>query len=222
MPSLRERRRRVDTHPIHHNLPLAEEDQSDVREGREITAASQRPVLGDPRRDARREQCEQAVDEQRSDAAVGHRQRSRPQQHHGPHDFVLDGFAEAGCVRPDQRRLEARPGRRARCTHRRGSRSRSRRHRPACRSRLGVRRSRASAPSQTRASSPSTSDATAASNRDNVINRQTAAAQDDGTHQDSSPSRFIASVYSFASICWYWAMRAASSRTSAVSACSAA
>ena len=109
MPGVGERRRGVDTHSVHHDLPLAEEDQSDVREGREITAASQRSVLGHPRRDARREQCEQAVDEQRADAAMGHRQRSRAQQHHGPHDFGLDGFAEAGCVRPDQGRLEAGP-----------------------------------------------------------------------------------------------------------------
>ncbi len=87
------------------DLALTEEHERDVREGREVAAATERSVLGHPRRDAGSEQVEESVGEHRARPAPRHRERARPKEHHRPDHFRLDSLAEPSGVRPDQRGL---------------------------------------------------------------------------------------------------------------------
>ncbi len=188
-----------DTLPVDHDLAFAEQDERDMRERREVTTAAERTVLGHPRRDARREKIEQPVGEQRSGAAASHREGARSQQHHRPHDLGLDWVTHAGSVRSDQRRLQPGPAR-GLDVHV-GERAESSRHAVDGLTGRGQRFDDVARGLHRRSGPlPQHRPRTIAGHRNDVVDRKAVAVDDDVGHEFSRPSRFSASVYSFASI----------------------
>ena len=91
---------------LEHDVTLAEQGQRTVCERGEVAARTERSVLGDDRRDARVEEVDHRLRDQRTGAAVAEREGAGPQEHHGPDDLVLDRCAHSGSVRPHQRGLQ--------------------------------------------------------------------------------------------------------------------
>ena len=193
-------RRSVDGVAALDHFALAEQHERDMRERREIATAAERAVLGDPRRDAGREQVEQPVGQHRPRPTATHRERARTQQHHRPHDLGLDRVAHAGGVRSDQCGLQAGS---ARGLHVHiGERAEAGRHAVDRQPRRGQllddvarRLHRGPCLIAQHRTRPATGD------RHDLVDRETVAREDDVGHQFSRPSRFSACVYSFASTC---------------------
>ncbi len=91
------------------HLALAQRRQGHVGERRQVAAAAERAVLGHDRREAVVQQPDELLDHDRAHARPAHGQRAGAQQHHGPHDLDLDGRADAGGVRADERQLQVGP-----------------------------------------------------------------------------------------------------------------
>ena len=191
-------RPRIDVVATLDHLALAEQHQRDVRERREVTTATQRAVLGHPRRDAGREQLEQPVGQHRSRPAATHGEGAGAEQHHRSHDLGLDRVAETSRVRSDQRSLQARPAR-GLDVHI-GERAEAGRDAvdglPRRRQPLDdVARRLHRGPGLIAEHRPRTT----AGYRHDVVDGEAVAREDDVGHEFSRPSRFSASVYSFAS-----------------------
>ena len=111
---------------------LALQDDSHVRQRREVAAAAQGTVLVDGRRDAGVEQSSQCRHDLGAHAGPARAQRVQAQGHHGAHDLGLDQRTAAGSVRPGQAHLQGSaavpggwrwwPGHRTRWTPRRSAR----------------------------------------------------------------------------------------------------
>ena len=86
------------TGPANSTSAAADERQREVGERREVARRADAPLLGHDRVDARGEEVEKPVDEQRPAAAVAEGERVRPEQEHRPDDLARER-------RPDARRV---------------------------------------------------------------------------------------------------------------------
>ena len=83
-------------------IALADQREGDVGERGEVATRPERAVLRDRRGDAALSRSTSRSTTTGRTPGVPHRQRARPQQHHRPHDLVLDGRAHPGGVGAEQ------------------------------------------------------------------------------------------------------------------------
>ena len=88
------------------HLAAPDERQRQVRQRREIARGAEAPLFGHDRMDAEAQEVEQAVDDQRTAAAVAEGQRVGAQEQHRPHDLARERRADAGRVAHQQVLLE--------------------------------------------------------------------------------------------------------------------
>ncbi len=87
-------------------LSFADQDQREVREGRQIAARAHRPARGNDWVDPTVEQVDQQVERLEPDSREAFRQYVRPQRHRGAHNRNRQRFANARRVASEQVDLE--------------------------------------------------------------------------------------------------------------------